>query len=83
MEVPRLLDIPLSQGENSVIGINVIGLLIPLTISLKMLAQRKVPLKEAGLVANKTVEKTANFLEIDLPLLKFLGELKKLKSQRG
>ncbi len=50
MEVPRLLDIPLFHSENSIIGINVIGLLIPLTISLKILAQRKVPLKEAGLL---------------------------------
>lgn len=50
MEVPRLLDIPLFHGENSIIGINVIGLLIPLTISLKILAQKKVPLKEAGLL---------------------------------
>ncbi|MFO7967784.1 MAG: DUF1614 domain-containing protein [Archaeoglobaceae archaeon] len=50
MEVPRILDIPLFHGENSVIGINVIGLLIPLAISFKMLAQRKVPLKEAGVL---------------------------------
>ncbi len=50
MEVPRLLDIPLFKGENSVIGINAIGLLIPLTISFKMLAQRKIPLKEAGVL---------------------------------
>ncbi|MFW5936075.1 MAG: DUF1614 domain-containing protein [Candidatus Hadarchaeota archaeon] len=50
MEVPRLLDIPLFQGENLVIGINVIGLLVPLTISLKILGQRKVPFKEAGVL---------------------------------
>lgn len=46
----NLMNIPVIGVGNKVIGFNVIGLLIPLTVSTKILMQKRLPLREVALI---------------------------------
>jgi len=47
----RVFDVPLLHLSGSIIGFNLLGFFIPVIITVKMLAQRRVPLRQFCLVA--------------------------------
>lgn len=50
IDIPKSFDLPLFHLNNSILGINLVGFSIPIVITLKMLLQRRVALKEASLL---------------------------------
>lgn len=49
-DIVRLFDVPLFRLGNATVGVNLVGFSIPVIVSLKMLLQRRVPLKEVLLL---------------------------------
>lgn len=49
-DISKVADIPLFHYGNATVGVNLIGFTIPLVISIKMLFQKRIPIKETLLV---------------------------------
>lgn len=49
-DIAKYIDVPLFQVGNATVGINLVGFSIPVFISLKMLLQKRIPLKQTLLV---------------------------------
>ncbi|ATZ61596.2 MAG: DUF1614 domain-containing protein [Methanosarcinales archaeon Met12] len=56
----NLMNIPVIEVGNKLIGFNVIGLLIPLIVSAKILMQKRLPLREVALIT--TIVATVTYL---------------------
>ena len=50
MNVSKLFDVPLFCIDNATLGVNLVGFSIPVFISVKMLLQKRIPLKQTALV---------------------------------
>lgn len=49
-DIAKYIDVPLFRSGNATVGINLVGFSIPVFISLKMLLQRRIPLRQTLLV---------------------------------
>lgn len=50
MDIPRILDVPLLHFGNATLAFNLVGFSIPVFISVKMLLQKRIPVKETLLL---------------------------------
>ncbi len=62
---PELMNVALMEIHNKVIGFNIIGVGIPLIVSVKILVQKRLPLKETALITGIVAIVTSLYTHFD------------------